>query len=199
MSNPIQFPVTIPAYWHALDQLNIADPYLRNWLLDTGSLTERLQAHCSRFELTLIGQRPMQPELEEINQLSSTGETQPRQGAQGSQQWQIREVILSGNGQPWVFARSVLPQALCDMDLAELGNRPLGKIIFNDQRFRRKPFQLIQVPAQDDFQRQLGVDIKHPLWGRRSVFDFNDMQLMVGEVFLPQCPAYSQQDTSNER
>ncbi|GAA0856202.1 chorismate--pyruvate lyase family protein [Aliiglaciecola litoralis] len=188
MTHSIKFPVTIPPLWQSPDDLAVADPYLRNWLLDTGSLTERLQSHCAQFDLKVIGQRPMQPELEEISQL-----TQPND-SQKENKWQIREVILSGNGQPWVFARSVLPQTLCDMDLAELGNRPLGQIIFNDQRFSRRPFQLLQIPAQHVFQQQLDIRQQQSLWGRRSMFDFNGMQLMVAEVFLPHCPAYRQQE-----
>ncbi|MDC0603581.1 chorismate lyase [Aliiglaciecola sp.] len=186
MTHLIRFPVSIPSDWQSSKALTVADPYLRNWLLDTGSLTERLQSHCMNFELTVIGQRPMQPELEEISQFSQSNHKQ------SEQQWQIREVLLSGNGLPWVFARSILPQALCDMEFAELGSRPLGQIIFNDERFVRRPFQLLTIPPKHTFQQQLAVDLDMSLWGRRSVFNFNHLQLMVAEVFLPDCPAYRQ-------
>lgn len=182
--NPIEFPVSIPNGWQPHESLSIPDPYLGNWLLDTGSLTERLQSHCMNFELSVIGQRPTQPELEEIAQFSGGNSvTSPTK-------WQVREVLLSGNGQPWVFARSILPQALCEMEFEELGSQPLGQIIFNDRRFVRRPFQLLRILPQQGFQRKVGIETDMPLWGRRSVFDFNQLQLMVAEVFLPQCPAY---------
>ncbi|WJG09524.1 chorismate lyase [Aliiglaciecola sp. LCG003] len=186
MTHQIQFPVTIPNQWKEIPKVCIPDPHLRNWLLDTGSLTERLQSHCNHFELTIVGQRQMQPELEEMSKLYNL--TDEHYG----QPWQIREVILWGNGQPWVFARSVLPNALCKADLAELGDKPLGMIIFNDPRFIRQPFQLLQLPEQSTFLQKLNINKVQPLWGRRSVFNFNATQLMVAEVFLPQCPAYAQ-------
>lgn len=180
--SPVSFPVSLPCNWQPADQTFVPDPLLKNWLLDTGSLTERLQSQCMKFELCVIGQRQMQPEVEEMKQFSL-----PNDG-----KFQIREVILSGNDQPWVFARSVLPQALCDMDLANLGNRPLGKIIFNDARFVRQPFQLLKITPNDAFQHHVKVNPLFQLWGRRSVFQFEQMQLMVAEVFLPRCPAYRQ-------
>lgn len=189
MINPIEFPVSVPNGWQTQESLSIPNPYLKNWLLDTGSLTERLQSHCMNFELAVIGQRPMQPELEEIAQFSAVNSTKnPRK-------WQVREVLLSGNGEPWVFARSILPQTLCDMELEELGSQPLGQIIFNDDRFVRRPFQLLHILPQQGFQRKVGIKADMPLWGRRSVFDFNQLQLMVAEVFLPQCPAYRELNT----
>ncbi|GAB2678693.1 chorismate--pyruvate lyase family protein [Aliiglaciecola aliphaticivorans] len=183
------FPVSIPANWVSADDLPVADPYLKNWLLDTGSLTERLQSHCADFKVELIGQRQMRPESEELTQLTSHNPHSQ------DLQWQVREVILYGNGQPWVFARSVLPQQLCEMDLAELGSKPLGKIIFNDSRFSRSPFQLLKLPNTLHFTDFIRATEEQPLWGRRSLFDFNQLQLMVAEIFLPDCPAYSKQSS----
>lgn len=187
LTQQIQFPVSIPAKWFAADALPIADPYLKNWLLDTGSLTERLQSHCIDFHLDVIGQRQMSPDLEELAQFTLDKQTLE------ATNWQVREVVLSGNGQPWVFARSILPQQLCEMDLAELGNKPLGQIIFNDNRFVRSPFQLLSLPKKHHFLSTLGIRTEHQLWGRRSVFNFNQVQLMVAEIFLPDSPAYSKQ------
>ncbi|WP_226992228.1 chorismate--pyruvate lyase family protein [Aliiglaciecola lipolytica] len=187
MNHQLTFPVSFSTKWSAADDLSIADPYLKNWLLNTGSLTERLQSHCVDFELALIGQRQMQPDLEELAQFSGA------KSALHDSFWQVREVILIGNGQPWVFARSVLPQQLCDMDFAELGNKPLGQIIFNDERFVRRPFQLSCLSESHSLLNTLGICKQRTLWGRRSVFDFKQLQLMVAEIFLPDCPAYSKQ------
>lgn len=132
----------------------------------------------------------MRPELEEIERLNFGLCAHEKVTTQ--QQWQVREVIMYGNGQPWVFARSVLPQALCERDLSDLGSRPLGQIIFNDDRFVRQPFELISISTNDDFLGRLNIASQFPLLGRRSLFSFEKHHLMVAEIFLPQAPAYQQ-------
>ena len=163
------------------------DAYLSNWLLDTGSLTERLQSQCRQFTLHLLGQRQLAPTLEEINQLGALV-------SKGPGDWQIREVILCGDNQPWVFARSILPDSLCEADLSGLGNKPLGQIIFNDSRFVRSPFQLTCIKQNQGFLDTLGIEVPSDmsLWGRRSSFRYQHHQMMVSEIFLPKAPAYSQ-------
>lgn len=193
----IKFPVRLPNQWSELSETSIDHACLRNWLLDTSSLTERVQSHCQQFSLTVIGQRQMNPELEEIDRLNFNLPSDAKPCAK--QQWQIREVLLCGNGQPWVFARSVLPQALCERDLSDLGSRPLGQIIFNDNRFVRQPFELIEISKKDAFLKRLAIESEFSLWGRRSLFQFEHHHLMVAEVFLPQSPAYQTLETNGQR
>lgn len=176
----------LTAHWQSIEDCDVPKNVLKNWLLDTSSLTERLQAQCQQFSLHLIGQRQISPELEEFQRLGQT------LSEQQSQQWQIREVILCGDGKPWVFARSVLPNALCNSDLAELGARPLGQILFNDQRFKRLPFELTQISPSSEFHRKLKIQSNHALWGRRSLFSYQSHNMMVAEIFLPDAPAYRQ-------
>lgn len=130
----------------------------------------------------------MSPELEEIARLKCGPESK------AGELWQIREVLLSGNGKPWVFARSILPQVLCEQDLAGLGEKPLGQIIFNDPRFARQPFQLTCLKYPSELHRQFNLSNDSELWGRRSVFQFQTHQLMVAEIFLPDSPAYRQME-----
>ncbi len=193
----IKFPVRLPNQWSELSETSIDHACLRKWLLDTSSLTERVQSHCQQFSLTVIGQRQMNPELEEIDRLNFNLPSDANPCAK--QQWQIREVLLCGNDQPWVFARSVLPQALCERDLSDLGSRPLGQIIFNDNRFVRQPFELIEISKQDVFLKRLAIESEFSLWGRRSLFQFEHHHLMVAEVFLPQSPAYQTLETNGQR
>ena len=57
----------------------------------------------------------------------------------------VREVILYGNNQPWVYARSVLPhQALNGRlrFLRRLGNKPLGALLFSNPVIKREPVVL---------------------------------------------------------
>ena len=183
LNNPISFPVGLDVEWTSAEQQVIPDPYLKNWLLDTGSLTERLQSQCRHFELQLIGQQSICISEREARHLGA----EP-----GDDQWQAREVILKGEGSPWVFARSLLPNALCNSDLAELGNRPLGQIIFNDDRFEREPFQISRLDNPAYLLKRIQLDNAKQLWGRRSVFSYQQLKMSVAEVFLPCAPAYRQ-------
>lgn len=105
----------------------------------------------------------------------------------------VREVLLYGQQTPWVFARSLLPETLCEgehMGLSSLGNKPLGSLIFNDPRFIRQPFQITRIDSDNKLYQQLQLSTGESLWGRRSVFLFQKCKLMVAEIFLPQSPAY---------
>ena len=59
----------------------------------------------------------------------------------GAWAW-IREVQLLGDGQPWVFARTLIPADTLrgrGRRLTRLGTRPLGEVLFTDPGVRRGP------------------------------------------------------------
>lgn len=175
MQSEWQFPVGLDVSWQAPESVVFSDPYLKNWLLDTGSLTERVQSLCRHFELVVLGQGQQDLHAAEQDWLG------PNQG-----NVDVREVLLCADGVPWVFARSVIPHALVDGELADLGREPLGKRLFNDSRFTRTPFELCTLPAP-------AIDPMLPrtaLWGRRSRFERAGWRMIVAEVFLPAAPAY---------
>jgi chorismate--pyruvate lyase len=186
LNSSYTFPVGIPSLWAEPNQFTIPSQCLRNWLLDTSSLTERLQSQCTSFHLTLIGQRQAQITLEEFQRVSTSEQEL------NLEEWQVREVILWGDNQPWVFARSIIPQRLCESDFVNLNNKPLGQLIFNDKRFKRMPFELTNMCQSKDFLAQLHIHSETKLWGRRSAFTFEDLQMTVSEVFLPSSPAYQE-------
>lgn len=103
--------------------------------------------------------------------------------APGAQGW-VREVYLRGHGQPWVFARSVASRAALErggLDLETLGSRSLGELLFCDQAFVRHPIEVCRYP-----QAWLPAEAAHSrLWGRRSRFERDGLDLLVAEVFLP--------------
>ncbi|QHJ12294.1 Chorismate pyruvate-lyase [Paraglaciecola mesophila] len=172
------------ASWFNQEQMLIPHPELESWLLNTGSLTQRLQSHCQDFKVQVVSQKQGVASADEYKQLSAP------LASRCAQQWQIREVILHGDNQPWVFARSIIPQALCEADFLNLGDKPLGHLIFNDDRFKRQPFQLTNIQPNDAVIAKYGVAPLGNIWGRRSVFRFQQHAMMVAEVFLPQAPAY---------
>ncbi|TDF36706.1 chorismate lyase [Alteromonadaceae bacterium M269] len=170
--------------WCAPSDIHINDAKLKNWLLSTGSLTERLQSHCRQFAVSVVGQGEAALSVDECQVLGSDNGN-----------WIVREVILSGDGIPWVFARSVLPKAELENNLSmlsSLGNKPLGKVIFNDPQFERLPIQVTQLESTNPLLEKLSIISEMPLSARRSVFKYNDSRLLVAEVFLPRSPAYSQ-------
>ena len=166
----------LPVQWDEPAQRPLPNTYLKNWLLDTGSLTERVQSLCHTFSLTLLGQDTLTPHVNEMALLGDAHEAQ----------YQIREVLLCGNDVPWVFARSVIPHSLIASELSNIGNEPLGKRLFNDARFIRSAFQLCALSAH-----QLGYDNDITLWGRRSLFTLGSASMIVAEVFLPNAPMYN--------
>jgi len=186
LNSSYTFPIGIPSLWAKPDLFTIPSPCLKNWLLDTGSLTERLQSQCTSFHLTLIGQRQAQITLEEFQQVCA-----PQQQF-NPHEWQIREVLLWGDNQPWVFARSIIPQRLCESDFVNLNTKPLGQLIFNDKRFKRMPFEVTNMCPSEDFLAQLHICSEMKLWGRRSAFSFEDMKMTISEIFLPSSPAYQE-------
>lgn len=173
-----EFPVGLDVQWKPSEQVALPDPYLKNWLLDTGSLTERVQSLCRHFALEKLGQGNEPLHESEQALLDASDDSH----------WQIREVLLCADGEPWVYARSVIPQSLIDDELANLGTQPLGKRLFNDSRFARSDFELCQ--ATPETLSRLNLDIADTLWGRRSLFSFQGSRMIVAEVFLPGAPAY---------
>ena len=164
-----------------------------HWLVDIESLTERLQAHTSAFSVKVQSEGIAPLFSHEQTQLNATQVLVCASASPATiSTAQIRQVLLLDDDTPWVSARSILPQALCDNEFAALGNQPLGKILFNDPRFKRQPFQCTKLPVEHPFCRAFKA--QHPLFGRRSVFVFLEHLIMVTEMFLPDSPAYNQKD-----
>ena len=162
--------------WLAYSQLatKLDQPTL-GWLFDEGSLTRRL-THRSREHFCVT------PLLEGWQTLRDD-ECQALGIAPGAQGW-VREVYLRGHGQPWVFARSVASRSALErggLDLETLGSRSLGELLFCDQAFIRHPIEVCSYP-----QAWLPAEAAHDrLWGRRSRFERDGLDLLVAEVFLP--------------
>lgn len=149
----------------------------RPWLFDQGSLTARLVARSGGdFCVQVLAQRWALPTAAERRAL----------GLGLRQRALIREVLLRGRGQPWVYARSVLPPALLRgryRFLTHLGGRPLGALLFRDPRLRRGPIAVAKcpVPPLPELRGSTGLGA----WQRRSLFYLGGRPLLVAEMFLP--------------
>lgn len=154
----------------------------RPWLLESGSLTKRLQASTKHFAVRPVMQGRFKPAHDEAYLL----------GLAPYQQHLLREVMLMNGKNPVVFAHSVLPEKSLHGDwqaLGRLGNRPLGAALFANPCIIRTPLQFKKLGEQHWLYRQVAKYISplpSMLWARRSVFQRNKVRaIMVTEVFLP--------------
>jgi len=143
-------------------------------LLDKGSLTARLQAKSAgHFHVQLLRQFWHTASLSEARLLGIA----PRAKVL------VREVILHGNGQAWVFARSIFPHSSLQGSLRRMGkfdSRPLGAFLFSQTGMRRGPMEVSRFSGVGST-----TGTQDDVWGRRSVFYIDDKPLLVSEVFLP--------------
>lgn len=142
----------------------------RHWLLEKGSLTRRLVAASDGdFAVDVLYQGWSHPTLSEARAL----------GIHPRQRVLIREVRLKGRGQAWVYARSIIPGSTLSgpqRRLRQLGDRPLGEVLFRDPCMRRGPIETARLPIEG---------VSGGCWARRSVFFLADKPLLVSEIFLP--------------
>lgn len=158
---------------------------LRDWLLDSSSLTDQLRrACCGKFRVRVLGEAWQKPRRDERQLLHM------RDYHVGL----IRQVLLLCDGKPCVFARTVIPAATLtgrQRRLGFLGSKPLGAFLFADPGMKRGAVELARIrPGQAMFaQATSGLEtVPGDIWGRRSVFHVGGKPLLVSEVFLPGLP-----------
>lgn len=154
----------------------------RHWLIDNGSLTQRLQLRCRDFRVKPIRLYNVKPQVDEALLLNLSS----RQTAL------LREVYLCCSSQPAVFAHSVLPhKSLCGdwQGLGRLGNKSLGATLFKNPNVVRTVLEFKKLSNHHALYRRAvaSLDSKpQALWARRSTFSLNGAMILVTEVFLPQ-------------
>jgi chorismate--pyruvate lyase len=158
---------------------------LADWLLNHGSLTQRLRCVCAgRFRVRVLRQGWSRPARDEARILGSRLDAWA---------W-TREVQLLCNERPWVFARTLIPARTLrgrGRRLTYLGTRPLGQVLFADPEVRRGPVEITRIVAGQPLHQQAFAGfIESPatIWGRRSVFWIEGRPLLVYEIFLPDLP-----------
>ena len=153
---------------------------LWDWLLDPTSLTQRLQAVCGEFRVEVLQSAWLRPAHDERRAL----------GLRADQRALVREVFLLCDGQPWVFARTVIPRETLSgkyRRLTHLGSRSLGAVLFSDKTMRRGEVHVAQLASTHALYARAAQRLarKPPgLWGRRSLFFLRDRPLLLSEIFL---------------
>ena len=151
------------------------------WLHDHGSLTLRIQQHCTDFSVRNICSHLAPAAHDETSLL----------GLPLQQKIYTREVFLYADGTPVVFAHSVVgAQYLRGAwhTLQNLGSRPLGALLFAHPLVVRAPLRYKALKPHHALYRRVAamLDVAHErLWARRSLFSLHNTPLLVTEVFLP--------------
>lgn len=159
---------------------------LKPWLIDEGSLTQRLQQRYVDFSvkpLTVAHAKVMPDECLAI-------------GVKQSQRAFVREVFLFGANQPVFFAHSVMPLKHLRggwVGLAGLGKKPLGATLFANHRVKRTTLSYKKLMPNHALYKKTVAQLlvngsEHKpayLWARRSIFSLRKMEMMVTEVCLP--------------
>lgn len=155
------------------------------WLLERGSLTARIRAHCSAgFHLDVL------------RETTATPAEIPAAWPQDSVPPRLREVTLNCGSRALVFARTLIPDpaTVNDRWLLELGDRPLGDVLFQSGGEREDGFEIAALDASTELGRAALAHVadadsgkleKAPVWARRSWVRLHGERLLICECFLP--------------
>ncbi|MDX1491792.1 MAG: chorismate lyase [Pseudohongiellaceae bacterium] len=141
-------------------------PFWSSWLLDEGSLTQRLK---------VLGRGDFAVELLDERWLHSTRAIQlvGLRAAEARQRLWSRKVVLKCAGEPCVAAHTLIPYSSMSGSLRQLrhlDDKPLGEFLFKKPELKRVSMHVCSVG-----------DSK----GRYSVFRLQGFPVLVAEFFLP--------------
>lgn len=149
---------------------SLLSPPLLDWLMEEDSMTRRFEHYCQQVTVNV-----MYEGFISAAQVGNEVALLP----QASRYW-LREILLCGDGVPWLAGRTVVPDSTLngpEQMLQSLGNRPLGRYLFSSSTLTR------------DFIEPGRVE---GLWGRRSRLRLSGKPLLLTELFLPPAPLYWQ-------
>lgn len=184
---PLSYRYRVEPVWREATRLHRRDvpAAALRWLLDPASLTRRIQGACPGcFRVEVLSQGYVRPQRNEAQAL----------GMRDALWAFVREVHLLCDGQPWVFARTIIPRDTLvgpNRRLTRLKTRPLGALLFADPRMERGPVEIARLTPCDQLfpaaTRRLASE-PEAIWGRRSLFTLAGKPLLVSEIFLPDIP-----------
>lgn len=146
----------------------LLSPPLLDWLLEEDSMTRRFEQHCHQVTVELIRESFIT-----ADEIPAEAEFLPADA-----RFWLREIVLCGDGEPWLIGRTVVPESTLngpEQMLQNLGTRPLGRYLFSSSTLTRD----FIAPGQID-----------GLWGRRSRLRLSGKPLLLTELFLPASPLY---------
>jgi chorismate lyase len=178
------------SHWHPLGKALKPPGYLRPWLLESGSLTARLQRYFGQVHVRVLSQALGQPYNDE--------------GVGRFPLATVRAVVLSTDDQkPLIVAHSVLPavpRGPLSVMFKRLGRQALGSLLFTRRGFVRRQREWAFLDARHPLYRMTRAQ-EHDnsparLWARRAVFSqsrYPAQSVQVTEVF---CISQSNKETT---
>ncbi len=168
------------SHWHPLGKALKPPGYLRPWLLESGSLTARLQKTYGQVHVRVLSQALGQPYNDE--------------GLGRFPLATVRAVVLSAEDQiPLVVAHSVLPavpRGPLSVMFKRLGRQALGTLLFTRRGFVRRQREWAFLDERHPLYRMTRAqEHENPptrLWARRAVFSqsrYPAQSVQVTEVF----------------
>jgi chorismate lyase len=182
------------ALWHSHVGAVNAPAAMRPWLTAGGSLTARLIAHSDAFRVQRLHQSTA---LCLPDEARAIGMRRP------GRVWE-REVLLRCDGQPVVFAHTVVPMSATAADwplFNALGERSLGSTLFYDPKVTRGQLEFARIraghPLMQRVRAALGCSEETILYARRCLYRRHRGTLLVTEVFLPPVLTLAATHTTN--
>ncbi|QGY27644.1 chorismate lyase [Pantoea cypripedii] len=154
-------------HWLPASSPTLSAPLL-DWLMEEDSMTRRFEQHCQQVTVQVVREGFIP-----ASELGDEGQQLPE-----DERFWLREIILCGDGIPWLAGRTLVPESTLngpEQMLQQLGTRPLGRYLFASSTLTR------------DFIEPGQVD---ELWGRRSRLRLSGKPLLLTELFLPASPLY---------
>ena len=154
--------------WFPEDQANKVPEVWKPWLLDRGSLTSALtEFSANHFSVNVLSETEKRPLPWEAEKLGLAVDNEAR----------VREVELICQEQVMVFARSIIPLTMLELDSGtfnKMGNKPLGHLLFKDGRARNRKRSLSR------YQHANGECV----YGRTTPFEYQGGEILVSEFFV---------------
>ena len=166
--------------WYQRHQLfnQSIPPALIPWLFDVSSLTARMVDLCGKdFSVRVLSQNWQKIDSEESSAMSLLY----------AHSALVRQVLLCCGDKPLIYARTVIPVATVQgatRRYANMGNRPLGAMLFSDRTMRRETVHVAKLSKKHIVNQYVEGDVD--VWGRRSVFRVSGKPILVSEYFLPE-------------
>ena len=154
---------------------------VQSWAYEGGSLTQRLRDYYGgSIAVNILFHKWRIPYLSERKQLQSPL----------NRFCLTREVMLHTNGKPLLLARTIIPEEtikVAHRNLAHLGTRPLGEVIFSYPDLERIAMDLTLIlPLTWADQARQKANISQSVWGRRTIYAIQKRPMLVSEFFLPE-------------
>ena len=170
-------------FWKPAGLLRRLRPSLEemDWLTTKQSLTTKIKMLCPQMQVVVLSEQFERPLVDESRAL----------GLDFDEKAWVRCVLLRCADKHWVYARTVIPHFNSDNpwhNLKDLGDKPLGEILFTQTNLQRSDFEFCAQPLQDWpylLENSHYANGKLRSFARRSQFSKQHAPLLLTEVFLP--------------